>query len=93
MSPSGFFLTSFIAPILGATAVSGLLFLGRKWMIEHGFSLWVVIFLAFVVTFFIMRAVVHYFVALLCPKCGNKTAYEMDGISSRFRCRMCSKEF
>lgn len=93
MSPSGFFLLGFVAPLVGGglAAFSG--YLMRDWLQDHGMHPFVAMFVLFILLAIVARSLVHSLVAVQCPKCSNKAAYEMDGISCRFRCRVCGKEF
>ncbi len=93
MTPSKFFLLGFIGPLLGGGLGALIAYWGRDWLIRHGVHPWVVMFLVFIFMFVIVRRLVHSLVPVRCYKCGQDAAYEMDGISCRFRCRVCGKEF
>lgn len=93
MSPSGFFVLGFLGPLVGgALGVLGA-YLSRDWLNEHGVHPAVVMFVLFILLAVMVRSFLHSMVAVVCPKCSHKSAYEMEGISCRFRCRNCGKEF
>lgn len=93
MSPSSYFLLSFAGPVIGGAALAFLAWSTRIWMAEHSMPYMIIIFLAFIGGWMFTRWLVHSFVAVHCPKCNKGTAYEMEGIACRFRCRVCFKEF
>lgn len=93
MSPSSFFLLSFAGPVMAGGLVSVGVWYSRIWLSEHWMPPMPTIFVGFIVTWVATRSLIHNFIPVHCPKCKKKTAYEMDGIACRFRCRVCFKEF
>lgn len=93
MSPSGFFLLGFTAPLVsgGLAAFGG--YLMREWLRDHGMHPFVAMFVLFILLAVAVRGLVHSMVAVRCPRCSHRSAYEMEGISCRFRCRVCGKDF
>ena len=93
MSPSSFFLLSFTGPIVAGAIMSAGAWYSRDWLIDHRVMPLPVLLIVFIFTWVVMRKLIHSFVAVHCPKCKTKTAYEMDAVACRFRCRVCWKEF
>ena len=65
----------------------------RAWMQEHMVPWLPGIFVAFIIGWIVTRKLIHSFVSVECPKCNKATAFEMDAVACRFRCRVCWKEF
>ncbi len=93
MSSSAFFLISFVGPIVAGGLLSVATWYSRSWLAEHWVPPLPGILVAFIVGFLMARKLIHMFISVHCPKCKKGTAYEMDGIACRFRCRVCWKEF
>ena len=93
MSPSSFFLLSFAGPVVaGGLAAVGAWY-SRYWLAEHWMPPMPTVFVVFILTWIATRKLIHHFISVLCPKCKKKTAYEMESVACRFRCRVCWKEF
>lgn len=93
MNASSYFLLSFTGPLVGGGLTAYVAWLAKDWLNEHHLPAMVMMFLGFIITFVLARWAIHSMVPVCCPKCSKHAAYEMDGISSRFRCRVCGKEF
>ncbi|MBX7207404.1 MAG: hypothetical protein K1X78_03745 [Verrucomicrobiaceae bacterium] len=93
MSTSSFFLLSFAGPVVAGGLVSWVLWSSRVWLAEHWMLPMPTVFVDFIVTWIGVRWFIHNFIPVHCPKCNKRTAYEMEGIACRFRCRVCWKEF
>jgi hypothetical protein len=92
MKPTAYFLLSIGAPILAAAMAVSTLYAFSDWLQQKRLPFLPLALMGFIVAWVVARWLVHQFAWVTCPKCGAKS-YEMEGVSSRFRCQVCGKAF
>jgi hypothetical protein len=92
MKPTAHFVLSIGGPIFAAVMAVSTLYALSDWLEEKRLPFLPLALIGFVAAWVLARWLVHHFAWVACPKCGAKS-YEMDGVSSRFRCQVCGKAF